>query len=389
MNFYARDLQTIERRSDCICLLAGFGWSRRPGPNRTLDRATGRAAVRSNADSEMAEQVFKNIQVLKGVPADQVIPAMQFIAASLGVECEFCHVKNAFEKDDKDEKVTARKMMQMMFTANKETFEGKREVTCYTCHRGSTDPVGTPVILESEPKPATEVAAVPSENLPKADQLIDKYVEALGGKDAIQKITSRVEKGTLTAGEMKAPVDVYAKAPDKRIAIVHMPGGDTSTAFDGHVGWLSSPGRPTREMSAAETDNVRMDAELFFAADLKQLFQSFRVRSQEKIGDREVYVIFAFNEGKPPVKFYFDAQSGLLVRLVRLVDTPLGSNPTQIDFADYRDAGGVKVPYRWTIARPSGRFTIQIEELHQNVPVDDSKFIMPPPPPAAAGQKSP
>jgi outer membrane lipoprotein-sorting protein len=337
----------------------------------------------------MAEQVFKNIQVLKGVPADQVIPAMQFIAASLGVECEFCHVKNAFEKDDKDEKVTARKMMQMMFTANKETFEGKREVTCYTCHRGSTDPVGTPVILESEPKPATEVAAVPSENLPKADQLIDKYVEALGGKDAIQKITSRVEKGTLTAGEMKAPVDVYAKAPDKRIAIVHMPGGDTSTAFDGHVGWLSSPGRPTREMSAAETDNVRMDAELFFAADLKQLFQSFRVRSQEKIGDREVYVIFAFNEGKPPVKFYFDAQSGLLVRLVRLVDTPLGSNPTQIDFADYRDAGGVKVPYRWTIARPSGRFTIQIEELHQNVPVDDSKFIMPPPPPAAAGQKSP
>jgi outer membrane lipoprotein-sorting protein len=367
-------------------VLAGVGARGQTAPSTALQAAPQSAPTQT---PKMAEQVFKNIQVLKGVPADQVIPAMQFIAASLGVECEFCHVKNAFEKDDKDEKVTARKMMQMMFTANKETFEGKREVTCYTCHRGSTDPVGTPVILESEPKPATEVAAVPSENLPKADQLIDKYVEALGGKDAIQKITSRVEKGTLTAGEMKAPVDVYAKAPDKRIAIVHMPGGDSSTAFDGHVGWLSSPGRPTREMSAAETDNVRMDAELFFAADLKQLFQSFRVRSQEKIGDREVYVIFAFNEGKPPVKFYFDAQSGLLVRLVRLVDTPLGSNPTQIDFADYRDAGGVKVPYRWTIARPSGRFTIQIEELHQNVPVDDSKFIMPPPPPAAAGQKSP
>ncbi|MGC1685164.1 MAG: c-type cytochrome, partial [Candidatus Acidiferrales bacterium] len=141
---------------------------------------------------KMAEQVFKNIQVLKGVPADQVIPAMQFIVASLGVECEFCHVRNAFEKDDKDEKVTARKMMQMMFTANKETFEGKREVTCYTCHRGSTDPIGTPVIPETEPKPGTEVAAAPSENLPKADQLVDKYSEALGGKDAIQKITSRV-----------------------------------------------------------------------------------------------------------------------------------------------------------------------------------------------------
>jgi photosynthetic reaction center cytochrome c subunit len=366
-------------------VLAGVG-ARGQSASSTSLQAAQSAPTRT---PKMAEQVFKNIQVLKGVPADQVIPAMQFIAASLGVECEFCHVRNAFEKDDKDEKVTARKMMQMMFTANKETFEGKREVTCYTCHRGSTDPVGTPVILESEPKPATEVAAVSSENLPKADQLIDKYVEALGGKDTIQKITSRVEKGTLIAGEMKAPVDVYAKAPDKRIAIVHMPGGDSSTAFDGHVGWIGAPGRPAREMSAVETDNVRMDAEFFFAADLKQLFNSFRVRSQEKINDRDAYVVFAFNEGKPPVKLYFDAQSGLLVRLMRYVDTPLGSNPTQIDFADYRDAGGVKVPYRWTIARPSGRFTIQIEELHQNVPVDDARFVMPPPPPAAAGQKSP
>ena len=178
--------------------------------------ARGQAAPQTAAPSQapkMAEEVFKNIQVLKGVPADQLIPAMQFIAASLGVECDFCHVRNAFEKDDKDQKVAARKMMQMMFAANKETFEGKREVTCYTCHRGSTDPVGTPVIPEAEPKPATEVAAAPSENLPKADQLIDKYVAALGGKDAIQKITSRVEKGSLTAGEMKATVDVYAKAP--------------------------------------------------------------------------------------------------------------------------------------------------------------------------------
>lgn len=367
-------------------ILAGAG-ARGQSVSLAVPPAAAQAA--STQSPKMAEQVFKNIQVLKGVPADQVIPAMQFIAASLGVECEFCHVRNAFEKDDKDEKVTARKMMQMMFTANKETFEGKREVTCYTCHRGSTDPVGTPVISETEPKPATEVAAAPSENLPKADQLVDKYMEALGGKDAIQKITSRVEKGTLLAGEMKAPVDIYAKAPDKRIAIVHMPGGDSSTAFDGHVGWLGAPGRPAREMSAAESDSVRMDAELFFGTNLRHLFQSFRVRSEEKIGDRDVYEVSALNEGRPPVKLYFDAQSSLLVRVMRYIDTPLGSNPTQIDFADYRDAGGVKVPYRWTIARPSGRFTIQIEELHQNVEVDDTKFVMPPPQPAPAGQKSP
>ena len=142
-------------------------------------------------------------------------------------------------------------------------------------------------------------------------------------------------------------------------------------------------------MSAAETDNVRMDAQIFFAVDLRQMFHSFRVIAEDKIGDRNVYVVSAFSEGKPSVKLYFDAQSGLLVRLERFVDTPLGSNPTRIDFADYRDAGGVKAPYRWTIARPSGRFTIQVDEVHQNVPVDDAKFVMPPPPPQPAGQKSP
>jgi len=139
-------------------------------------------------------------------------------------------------------------------------------------------------------------------------------------------------------------------------------------------------------MSGEETDNVRMDADLFFDVDLKRQSQKFRVRGEEKIDDRSAYVVFAFNEGKPPVKMYFDEQSGLLVRLLRASATPLGDNPTRIDFADYRDAQGVKVPYRWTIARPGGRFTIQVDELQQNVPVDDSKFTMPPPPP---GQKAP
>ena len=96
--------------------------------------------VRAQAGSpstapKKAEEQFKNIQTLKGIPADQVIPSMQFITASLGVECDFCHVQGAFDKDDKKPKQTARKMMEMMFAINKENFEGHREVTCYSCHR--------------------------------------------------------------------------------------------------------------------------------------------------------------------------------------------------------------------------------------------------------------
>ncbi len=114
--------------------------------------AAANAATGNTAGPKKAEEQYKNIQVLKGIPADQLIPAMQFIATSLGVGCEFCHVEGAFEKDDKKPKVTARKMMTMMFAINKDNFEGHREVTCYSCHRGSTDPVGTPLVMMDEPK---------------------------------------------------------------------------------------------------------------------------------------------------------------------------------------------------------------------------------------------
>src|SRR6202790_220828 len=107
-----------------------------------------------------AEEQFKDIQVFKGIPAEQLIPAMQFITASLGVECEFCHVQGAFEKNDKKPKQTARKMMEMMFAINKDNFEGHREVTCNSCHRGSAHPQAVPAAITAEPKEAESKEAV-------------------------------------------------------------------------------------------------------------------------------------------------------------------------------------------------------------------------------------
>src|SRR5205085_8683685 len=132
------------------------------------------------------------IQVLKGTPADQLFPAMQFITSSLGVECEFCHTQGAFEKDDKKPKEVARKMMQMQFAINKDNFKGERVITCFSCHRGSHDPVGTPIISEEEPKPS-EAPKTSAGATPTADQVIDKYIQAVGGAEALQKITSRVQ----------------------------------------------------------------------------------------------------------------------------------------------------------------------------------------------------
>ena len=149
-------------------------------------------------------------------------------------------------------------------------------------------------------------------------------------------------KGTITFGDRNIPIDIYAKDPDKRISLTHTPDGDSVTAFDGREGWLGNPGRPVREMHGSELDAAAMDADLHFATHLKGMFSAMEVRGAEKVGDHEAYIVVGEREGKTPLRLYFDEKSGLLVRLVRYGDTPFGLMPTQIDYEDYKDAGGVQ-----------------------------------------------
>jgi photosynthetic reaction center cytochrome c subunit len=329
----------------------------------------------------MAEEAYKNVQSLKGIPADQLIPSMQFITYSLGVECSFCHVEGAFEKDDKKPKQIARKMIQMMFTINHENFEGKREVTCYSCHRGSSRPLATPIIAEAVAQSAAENVlddhgAAPA-NAPTAEQIFTKYVDALGGASAIGKLSTRVEKGTISLGGRQLPIDIFSKTPGKRMTIIHLPNGDNITTYDGTSGWTSAPGRPVRDIPASEAISARLEGDLQLPVRSKELAGDLKTAKPEKIGDRDVYVVSGFNAGEPIVKFYFDESSGLLLRILRYVDSPLGRNPTQIDYSDYRNEGNVKMPFQRTIARPGTRFTIQIEEARNNVAVDGTKFARP------------
>ena len=342
-----------------------------------------------------AEQAFKNIQVLKGIPADQLIPTMQFIAGSLGVECDFCHVQGAFDKDDKKPKQIARKMIEMMFAINADNFDRHRAVTCNSCHRGSIRPQAIPAVMGESPDGVAQVniLAGPSmaEEAPKpapgptADQILEKYVQAAGGAAAIDKITTRVMKGTIDFGGNSLPIEIYCKAPDQRISFTHMPQGESVTAFNGHEGWLAMTGRPPRDMHGSELEAAAIDADLHLATHLKPMFSQAELRGTEKIDDQTTYIVVGQREGKPDMLLYFDVQSGLLVRMVRFADSALGLVPTQIDYADYKENDGVKVPLRWTLARPGGRFTIQISEIQQNVPVDESKFVKPPAPEPSKG----
>ena len=344
---------------------------------------SGAGAPAAPAEGKTASQQFKNIQVLKDIPANELIPSMQFIAASLGVDCEFCHVKGAFDKDDKEEKQTARKMITMMFAINKENFGGHREVTCNSCHHGANEPASTPVIPDTEPKHEEgEESSANAAAMPNAAQILDHYVQALGGEQAVHKYSSRVEKGTLNGFGPPAPVEVFAKAPDARVTVVHTQRGDTVTAYNGQNGWMSGMG-PTRPITGGELDNEKRNADFYFAADIAKNFQQVNVgHHMEKVEDHDAYVLIARNPDHAPVRFYFDKDSGLLLREMRFVETPLGRNPSQVDYADYRDADGVKLPYQWTIARPGGRFTIKIDNVQENAQIDESRFAPPASPPA-------
>lgn len=337
------------------------------------------AAAPTTDQTKTAEQQFKNIQVLKSIPAGQLIPSMQFITASLGVECDFCHVEHAMDKDDKKTKLAARKMITMVLALNQAHFSGELEVTCYTCHRGSPHPVGTPILSAepaAKPQQVHEEEGEAHPGLPTADQVLDKYLSAVGGADAVNKIKTRVQKGKLDAFGTQYPVEVYSEAPDKRVSIAHPPRGESVTAFNGEAGWLAMPNAVHR-MTPAEAEAARIDAQLHFPVQLRELYKDFQVRPSEEIAGRPTVLVSAKSPGKPGLRLYFDQENGLLLRLIRYAETPLGRNPTQVDYADYRVADGVKIPCKWTLTRPNGSFTIQIDEVQQNVPVDEKLFVMP------------
>jgi hypothetical protein len=328
-----------------------------------------------------SEKVYKNIQILKDIPADEVIPAMQFITYSLGVNCSFCHVEGALDKDDKKPKQTARKMMQMMAAINQANFDSKQEVTCYSCHRGAVRPVTVPIISEAGTSPRSDmmVEEEPSDppTVPPAEQILAKYVDAVGGTSAIEELTTRKEKGTISIAGRRLAVEILNKTPGKQVSIIHLPNGDSITAYDGNSGWASSPKGPVRDIPEIEVASARVEADLQWPIHLKQFFSEIKSEKPEKLGAREVYVISGLKAGEVAARFYFDQQSGLLLRMLRYVKSPLGQNPTQIDYAEYRDQDGVKTPLQQTIARPDARFVIRIDEAKYNVPVDDARFVRP------------
>ena len=334
----------------------------------------------NSRNDKTAALAYRNIQVLRDIPADELIPAMQFITYSLGVECSYCHVEGALEKDEKKTKLTARKMMEMMLTINRENFDSRQVVTCNSCHRGVSRPVSIPMIAESGAESNLGIipeAQGPGIHFPSPDDVIAKYVNAIGGAAALGKVKTRQAKGTISISGRNLPLEILSSAGRKQLTIIHLSNGDSVTAYDGVSGWTSGPNRPVRPIPTVEAISALPETDLQLPIHMKELFDRLESLPPEKMRNCETYVVAGINAGEIVSKFYFDKDSGYLLRILRYTKTPLGQNPTQIDNQDYRDQDGLKVPFLVTISRPNSHLTIRIDQVKFNIPLDDERFRYP------------
>lgn len=343
------------------------------------------------AREKPAELVFKNIQVMAGTPESQLLPTMHLMRAALGVRCDHCHVaeNGKYWMDDKPAKQTARRMIQMVFDINKANFNGAPVVTCNTCHRGQLKPVGVPPVGQAAFPNTTraEPGEPPPAPLPSAEEILNRYAQAVGG-EAAGRVTTRVMKAVLIRPKLVNPsgapwaVEVYQKAPDKLLTVVKSPDGVTRQGFNGRVGWVQTA-RGRREMSAAELAQVRRQADFHKELELKRQYASLKVAGREKVGEREAYLLEGVTPEGATEQLFFDAQTGLLLRRITFNKTVLGLDPVQTDFSDYRAVDGVQLPFTVQVSYIDNNHygsTRRFTEIKQNVPVDDSQFD----PPAAS-----
>jgi photosynthetic reaction center cytochrome c subunit len=361
----------------------------------------------------MAEQVFKNIRALKGIPVDDFMETMGLISAALSFDCSDCHEGAGTDKvdwaADTPRKVIARTMINMVATINKNNFQGREAVTCWTCHRNRDKPLVTPSFetIYGEPTLVADDVVARTPGLPSPESILDKYIQAAGGAQRLAGLTSIDAKGT-SAGfggfGGGGAVEIAAKGPDQRATIILFKAetgrGDQIRTYDGRTGWVRTPLNVLGEFQliGGDLDGASFDAQLSFPGQIKQILTNLRTGQPTTItglqmSQSQAAVQKDVNSGKTfsvdvvqgtgprglLVTLYFDRQSGLLARELRFSETPIGRVPTQIDYSDYRDVNGIKFPFRIAYVWLDGRDSIVLDDIKTNVPIEEAKFGRPAP----------
>ncbi len=361
----------------------------------------------------LSDQVFKNVQALKGIPVDDFLETMGIMAAALQFDCSDCHANAGTDKvdwaADTPRKRMARNMVNMVTGINKTYFGGRQMVTCWTCHRNRDRPLTTPImdIIYGMPPYEPDDVIVQNPLADSADSILDKYIQAIGGSQRLAGLTSFSGRGTSVGfGGFGGggDVEIVAKAPDKRSTIIlfkqETGRGDQIRSYDGRTGWVRTPLNVLGEyqLTGSDLDGSRFDAQLSFPGQIKQILTNIKSGATTTITDlpaptsqaslqkditlgqsHAVNVVQGTGPRGLVVSLYFDRETGLLLRELRYGSSPIGRVPTQIDYADYRDANGIKFPFRITFAWLDGRDSIVLNEIRTNVAIDEAKFGKPAP----------
>ncbi len=348
----------------------------------------------------LAPEKYKNIQVLTNVPADQIETTMRYVSAAVEQPCAGCHVQDesgkfSYEKDDKRAKQTARNMMKMVLGINGSNYGV--QVECATCHAGRQRPVGLQMAEMMTPEQAGQINTAPpvapgrgpgaggfsgrggrgaQPPAPAVDDVLSRYFDAIGGRAAADKVQSLTRTGTLTnrAGQT-IPFTLEEKGTKFRETEQTKPGA-ASIGFDGSAGWTQSDGK-TADLAGFLLDQALRMNDLGNVSQLHARYPMLQASGRPFQINGKSAITVTGRAGIVTEQFYFDSESGLLVRRVITTRTALGNLREQFDYADYRAAGDVKIPYQIIRRTWDTHDTLKISEAKANAPIDDARFAKP------------
>lgn len=349
-------------------------------------------SVRSQApQSQMADEVFENVQVLKGLTVDQFMEVMGMFAAATTKDCSGCHDKMVLTESRDYFKVTtpliqrARQMVVMTNTLNRTYFGGEARVTCYSCHNAADVPGRSSdlAVQYGVPPPFNSTQQVLPYEDPNGDPapVFARHIEAIGGAQAAAATTSLVGTGTYSGWDTSRapiPLELYAGAPGQLTAISHRREGDIIMVSGGEDSWLASVDGIIPVLDYTGDNRVGLRYEAIATAASHRIEEEFAewTYADDFFGDDHVTVLQGKNDGEAPVNFYFD-DAGLLVKMVRWNETPVGPVPTSLEFSDFREVAGVTRPFKIVRSWTNNQVEMILEDWQANVAIDPARFLRP------------
>jgi len=375
-------------------------------------------SVAIKAQTPMAPAKYKDIQQLKDVPAEQLDVTMQYFAASLGWSCQNCHVRDqatgvfSYEKNDKKEKVTAREMIQMVRTVNAGDFGAK--INCATCHQGHNEPLGLQAALPYTEAQLTAMAAQAAAQAarqggaggarpggppqgaqpggrggtppppPPVEPIIEKYITAMGGQAALDKLQSRITTGTVVNRANQSMAFTIEEKGNKFHSVVNDPRTAVAWGFDGKSGWAQA-GPVIADVEGFRLQQAMRLNDLRRASDFSKRYTNLQAGRPTRLPARTpggTPINVSLVQGDLPndvqERLFFGATSGLLLRRQVISHTALnGALIETVDYSDYKDVAGVQVPFTIKLNNWNTLDTYSVVDVKTGAAIDDARFAKP------------